>query len=128
MAGFETVQGVRVVARAQAIEELLAGLADAVTALRIAPDDVFLIGYPGVPACSDPDAIVETDRGFSGSWFTVEEFENVIRAHMEWPMPPHGTLGQGLIAGVPAKVHINNAAVLVVCPTAFVHELEGRLV
>ncbi len=127
MASFDTLHGLRVVADPAAVDSVVAALPSGVTVLRIAPDDLMLIGYVGPLSCSDPHAIIETDLGFSRAWFSLTEFDQIIRPHMEWSMPPDGRLGQGLIAGVGSKVHIDAGTVLVVCPTAFVHELEGRL-
>jgi hypothetical protein len=127
MARFTTVHGIRVVAAPVAVEAVAGVLAESVTALRFAPDDLFLIGYRGLPPCSDPHAIVATDLGYSGAWFARAEFEAIVRPHMEWQMPSDGRLGQGLVAGVPAKVHVDGDTVFVMCPSAFVHELKGRL-
>lgn len=127
MARFDTLHGLRVVANPTALDSVVKALPSGVTVLRIAPDDLLLIGYIGPLSCSDPHAIIETDLGFSRAWFTRTEFDQIVRPHMEWAMPPDGRLGQGLIAGVGSKVLIDAATVLVVCPTAFVHELEGRL-
>ena len=127
MARFDTLHGLRIVADPTAVDTVVAGLAAAVIALRIAPDDLLLVGYVGTPACGDPHAIIETDLGFSGAWFTRSEFDQIVRPHMEWSVPTAGRLGQGMIAGVSSKVHVDGQTVLVVCPSAFVDELEARL-
>ncbi len=127
MARFSTLHGLRVVADPSAIDGVVAGLAPEVTVLRIASDDLLLVGHVGIPSCTDPHAIVETDLGFSGAWLTRSEFDQIVRPHMEWSVPADGRLGQGMIAGVSSKVHIDGTTVLVVCPSAFVDELEERL-
>ena len=127
MARFNVLHGLRVVADAAAVESLVKGLPTGSSALRIAPDDVLLVGHVGPVACSDSHAIVETDVGYSGAWFTRTEFEQTVRPHMEWSLPSDGRLGQGLIAGIGSKVLAQGPTFLVVCPTAFVHELEERL-
>ena len=127
MARFTTVHGLRIVAVPGALDSLVGHLESSVSALRFAPDDLFLIGAVSRPACSDSHAIVESEIGFSGAWFTREEFDAMVRPHMEWHMPTDDRLGQGLMAGVPAKVHVSGSTVLVLCPSAFVYELEGRL-
>lgn len=131
MARFETLHAIRVVAKPAVIDALVGdpgGLGMGSTVLRFAPDDLFIIGQLGILEVSDQHAIIETELGFSGRWFTRSEFDSTVRAHMEWPLPANGNLGQGLIAGVAAKVHVEDKTVLVLCPTSFAHELEGRLV
>jgi hypothetical protein len=127
MARFDTLHGLRIVADPAAVDTVVTGLPAEVTALRLAPDDILLVGCVGTPACPDPHAIVEPDLGFSGAWFTRAEFGQIVRPHMEWSVPTDGRLGQGLIAGVSSKVHVDGTTVLVVCPSAFVDELKERL-
>lgn len=124
---FSTLRGLRVVASPAAVDELVAEQTAPITVLRIAPDDVFLVGSSGTMRCRDPHAIIETEHGFSGCWLSRREFDESVRVHMEWAVPTDGKLGQGLIAGVAAKVHVEDNVVLVLCPTAFVHELAERL-
>ena len=127
MAHFDTLQGLRVVADPTAVDAVVTGLPAGSTALRIAPDDLLLVGYAGTPTCSDSHAIIESDLGFSGAWFTRTEFDRIVRPHMEWSVPTDGRLGQGMIAGVGSKVYLAGDRMLVVCPTGFVDELKERL-
>lgn len=93
--------------------------------LRFAPDEAFAIGATAV-TLDDPDAIVETEVGFVGGWVELDRVE----AHIEWTVPAarDGTLAQGSIAGVPAKLWMpDEGRALLVVPAAFADDLLGRL-
>ncbi len=110
-------------------------------AVRISPDDVFLIGAAEPKVAGDAHAIVTPEHGFSGVELTAEQVASLALHHIEWQLPsvasakwfvypgsPKFMLGQGQIAGVPAKLLINedgSALLLVACAAS--HELIGRL-
>lgn len=99
MPALERLRGLRVVADPRALDGARWAGAD-VLVLRLAPDDAFAIGATGVEV-ADPDAIVDSERGFVGVWCDAEE----VAHHAEWSLPTERpTLAQGAIAGVPAKV------------------------
>jgi hypothetical protein len=119
----ELLHGVRVVAKAAAIDS--ATLPAGATMLRIAPDDAIVAGAATLDI-DDPYAIVEPEYAFVHWRLTNAEFERVVD-HIEWPLPAPGELGQGLIAGVPAKIVISQDDVLLVVSAGLAHELSERV-
>ena len=95
------------------------------TLLRIAPDDAIVTGAATLTV-DDPFAIIEPEYAFVHWRLTPAEFAGVID-HIEWPLPADGQLGQGLIAGVPAKIVITSDDVLLVVSAGLAHELAERL-
>lgn len=98
-------------------------------AVRISPDDVFVIGatQPVVPG--DAHAIVTPEHGFSAIELSAEQLESIALHHIEWQLPAaRPAMGQGQIAGVPAKLLLEadgSALLLVACAAS--HELVERL-
>lgn len=119
----EPLPGVRVVADPAALDAL--AWPDGVAALRFAADDLFAIG---AATAELPGALVEEERGLVGWWLSLEELDELVLEHIDWPLP--GTwpaLAQGLIAGVPAKLWLTNDRILLLTTGAYVHELLDRL-
>ncbi|HEY7968462.1 MAG TPA: hypothetical protein VID95_00620 [Candidatus Limnocylindrales bacterium] len=127
MPALEPVAGVRVVAAPAALDGARwAG--DDVEVLRIAPDEALGIGATGATVDGDPDAIVEPEAAFSVALLDRDELA-ALAAHTEWPLPVDGqagTLAQGKVAGVPAKIVVGDPSLLVI-QTAYADELERRL-
>jgi hypothetical protein len=117
----EPLHGLRVVADAAALD----ALASTATTLRIAPDDAIVLGVADV-AVADPYAIVEPEFTFVHWRLSPAEFEAISR-HIEWALPEVGGLGQGLIAGVPAKIRIASDHVMLIVSAGLAHELSDRL-
>lgn len=96
---------------------------------RISPDDVFLIGASEPTVAGDAHAIVTPEHGFSGIELSAAQVASIAERHIEWQLPTAAPgMGQGQIAGVPAKLLINadgSALLLVACAAS--HELLGRL-
>ena len=125
MRALEAMPGLRVVATPEALDGALWS-EDAIV-LRFAPDDAFAIGMSDV-ALADDDAIVEFETGFVGTWLTSDELREHVQPHIEWPLPAaRPGLAQGLIAGVPAKLWLEDDRALLLCAAAYAHELTGRL-
>lgn len=120
----EQLDGLRVVAKPAAIDYILPP--DGTTMLRIAPDDAIVVGAASLIIDGDPFAIVEPEYAFVHWQLTPAEFEDVTN-HIEWALPAEGQLGQGLIAGVPAKILIAADHVLLVVSAGLAHELSERL-
>lgn len=119
----EPLTGLRVVAAPAALD----GLAwpDGVGALRFAADDLFALD---AAAAELHDAVVEEERGFVGWWLSLEELEELVSEHIEWPLPATSpALAQGLVAGVPAKLWLTDDRVLLLTTAAYAHELMERL-
>jgi hypothetical protein len=119
----EPLHGLRVVAKPAAIDA--AALPDGATMLRIAPDDAIVAGAATLTV-DDAFAIVEAEYALVHWRLSPAEFEPITH-HIEWALPAEGQLGQGLIAGVPAKILIAADHVLLVVSAGLAHELSERL-
>jgi hypothetical protein len=120
----EQLAGLRVVASPSAIDDAI-WTGDDVIVIRIAPDEALGIGASAV-AVDDPDAIVEPETGFVGVELTTSQLGAAV-AHVDWPLSTEpGTLAQGKVAGVPAKVLTGDRALLVT-QAAYADELADRL-
>ena len=76
----------------------------------------------------DPSVIVETDTGMSAMMFSRAEYDRLIASRVEWQLPstkPY--LSQGKFLGVPVKLYATEGEALVICLTAYVHELAERV-
>ena len=121
----EPLRGVRVVADASALDALVAAPPIGATILRFAPDEAFVIDASDV-AVDDPHAIVEPEAGFVA--LTVDR--EVVERHTEWRLPAAdpGSLAQGAIAGVPAKLTWRtDGRARIVTHGAYVADLVERL-
>jgi hypothetical protein len=127
MSTFTSLDAVRIVGAPEALDLLSKTVSASVSALRLAPDDLMLVGAKALPVCADEHAIIEFETGYSGRWFTRFEFASIMQRHLEWSLPETHLVGQGLVAGVPAKVHSDGDLILMICATVHVHELEDRL-
>ncbi len=129
MRALETLTGLRVVATPEALDAAQWGEQSIV--LRSAPDDAFVIGTSDGASPdqrADEHAIVEPETGFVGAWLTSDELQQLVESHVEWPLPAaRPALAQGLVAGVPAKLWLEEGRALLLCPAAYAHELSGRL-
>jgi hypothetical protein len=95
--------------------------------LRIAPDDVLIIG-DGVIEVTDPHAIVDEESGFAGIWMPAGEAESLLARECAWELPPAGpAFVQGMVAGLPLKMWLESDRVLLMVPAALAHELGARL-
>ena len=119
----EPLVATRIAARAAALDalELPAGT----VALRLAPDDLLVLGEPAL-VLDDPDAIVLADTGWAGAWLEHAAAEELLARHAEW-RPPGDGLAQGALAGVPVKVLATPERTLILVPSPFVAELVERV-
>ena len=125
MPGFEPLPGIRVVADPVAIDALVAALPAERAHLRLAPDDVLVIGAAEV-AVDDPDAIVEPETGFVAADVDLA----VVARHTEWPIPlERPSFAKGAIAGVPARLSLirDDGRATLVTAAAYTEELAERL-
>ena len=119
----EAVAAVRVAATAEALDAAR-WPADA-TALRVAPDEVLLLdALDATPP--EPHAIVFGDTGWVRFVLTPEQGRALMAGGAAWPPPAEG-LGQGLVAGIPAKVHVADDRWWVLVQAVFVDEFEERV-
>ena len=94
----ELISGLRVVAAPAELDAMT--WADDTVVLRLAPDDLLVVGA-AVGAAQPESAIVDEEHGFVGWWLTPEELAEVAH-HVEWALTRRSPcLAQGLIAGVP---------------------------
>ena len=125
MPALEPVEAWRVTATREALDAAIWHGED-VDVVRIAPDEALGLGATGVELSGDPDAIVEPDGGFSVAMLDRAELATVA-AHTEWEIASvKGSVAQGKVAGVPAKLVISEPSLLIV-QTAYADELERQL-
>ncbi len=118
-------RGTRVVAEPAALDR--ASLPAGAVALRLAPDEVLVLGDGPVSVVEDPFAIVVSDHGWSAASLAWVDFDRLVRPHIEWHLYDARGLAQGRVAGVPAKLWMTDDGVLLVTPTCHVDELRERL-
>jgi hypothetical protein len=129
----EPLNGTRFVAAPSALDAETWPDGDAIpggiTLLRLAPDDLLLIGRGSYKvALAGQSLIQEKETGFVGWWLTLDELNDAVVPHVDWPLPEERpALAQGLIAGVPAKLWLAEDRALLLCAAAYAHELEERL-
>ena len=119
----EVLHGQRILADPAVLDAIAAALPAGRTLLRFAPDEACLVG--GGLQDLAPDAFVEDEVGFVA--LTVDR--DVVGRHTEWALPAEiGALGQGSIAGVPAKLAwLPDGRAWVVTYAAYAAELLDRL-
>ena len=123
MPALDPLRGLRVVASPEALDG--ARWIGEVVVLRFAPDEAFGIDATAV-VLDDPDAIVEPEVGFVAAVLDHDDLRGVVD-HVDWVLPDMpGALGQGKVAGVPARILMSAVPVLVV-QAAYAHELQRRL-
>ncbi len=115
----------RIVAAPAALDAVLSD-----SDLRLSPDEALSFADADDLRAELPvQAIVEPDAGWSGAWFDEHTLRVRLASLCEWALPTRPGLGQGLIAGMPAKVWLpaNSTEALLVVNTAVAHEMEERL-
>jgi hypothetical protein len=123
----ETLVGTRVVAVPTSLDACIAALPPTMDALRFAPDEVLLVGK-GQIELDDEYAIVEREVGFSYFRFTPSQFAQLVAHRLEWTLPTaRPALAQGRLMAIPVKIWLTSERVMLICPTAFAHELQERL-
>jgi len=123
----ERLAGWRVVARPDALDAMVEGGVG--PALRLAPDDLLLVGTDAAPAVEDADAIVVPDAGFVAWDLDAGELDRLLERHVEWELPAaRPAVAQGLIAFVPAKLWLGeHGSARLVCLAAYADELAERV-
>jgi hypothetical protein len=109
--------------------------------LHIAADELLAVGG-FVVSVDDPHAIIEAEAGLSGAWLNPTQMRALVLGAVDWDTTAAsamldadqsdsstatGMLLQGLLHFVPVKVWVSAARNLLLCPTPYKHELEGRL-
>lgn len=125
MHALETLRGIRVVAASEALDATQ--WRDGAIVLRFAPDEAFVIGATEIEV-PDEHAIVTRETGLVGTWISRDELRDRVVPHIDWPVPAGpSVLAQGLVAGVPAKLWLDEEAALLLCAAAYGRELAERL-
>jgi hypothetical protein len=123
----ETLIGTRIVGSADALDECVSLLPDTMTALRFASDEVFLFGK-GQIELGDEHAIVEREVGLSAFRLTPTQFDRLVAPRVEWQLPAERPyFSQGRFLAVPVKLWVTEDQTLVICASAYAHELQERL-
>ena len=119
----EVIAAVRVAATPEALDA--AGWPADATVLRTAPDEVLVVDALDVTA-PEPHAIVFPDTSWVRVRLTPSEGVALLAAEATWP-PPTAGLGQGMVAGVPAKVVVGPDEWWVIVPGAVAAEFGARV-
>jgi hypothetical protein len=120
----ELFRGLRVVAVPEALDGAR-WIGDDVNVIRTAPDEALALGATVVEV-DDPDAIVEDEAGLVVARLDAGGLR-AVEAHTDWALPLRtGELGQGKVAGVPAKV-VGGTPAFLVANAAHADELRERL-
>jgi hypothetical protein len=120
----EPLAALRVVAAPEALDDFTP--ADQHPALRLAPDDMLVIGAASAEVVGEH--LLVDEAGFVGWWLTPDEVTTHVLPQVDWPLPTtRPALAQGLIAGVPAKLWLAEDRALLLCSGAYAHELMERL-
>lgn len=118
----QAVAAIRVVSTADALDRA-SWPADA-TVLRTASDEALLVDVLDTDP-PEPHAIVFPDTGWVRFVLTPAEGQVVMARSASWP-PPTAGLGQGMVAGIPAKVVVGDPWWLLV-PAALAEEFGARI-
>jgi hypothetical protein len=124
VSGPEPLRCTRVAATPAAIDAL--PVPAGVTALRLAPDDLLLLGDVAVVVAGDRDAIVCADDGWAVQRLTPAEADRLVATHGDWLVPATGT-AQGSLAGIPVKLQAAGEAVALVVPRPYLADALERL-
>lgn len=120
----EPLTGTRVVADPSALDAIT--LPAGARAVRIAPDDLFVVGVEPVTV-GDPHAIVEPETMFCGVWIATADADEWVATNADWHLPHGDGLSQGMVAALPVKILVEGDRALVMVPVSFADELEERL-
>lgn len=96
--------------------------------LRLAADEALVIADVPSSTIIDPDAIVERETGFSGVWIEAREAREILMRECDWEVPGYRpAFAQGMVAGLPVKLWLDEDRVLFVVATPFAADLAERL-
>lgn len=97
-------------------------------AWRIAPDEMLVTGKVTSDLIDDPYAIVVPDAGFVGAWLAPDEAFEFLERECEWEVPrERPVLAQGAVAGLPAKLWLEEERVLIMVPAPYAADLKERM-
>ena len=123
---FERVEGTRVIARPGALDD--GALVTDSPVLRIAEDEILVLGQLAEGAVSDPHAIVARETGFSAVWVESAVALEALARTCAWEQPiERPAFAQGAVADIPVKLLFEQDRVLFLVQTPYAAELEKRL-
>lgn len=132
----ERFTATRIVALPEALDA--ARWPDGALALRLAPDEVLVTAVVQATAVDDPHAIVERETGFSSVWLERGAAIDFLERECAWELPgtrpgPNGSaaerpaFAQGLVAGLPVKVWLEDDRVLFIVASPFAADFMEAL-
>ena len=126
MQELKRLSATRIVAKPSALDELT--IPENTLALRFAADELFLTPAVSDVAIEDEVAIVIDETGYAGISLSPIEADKFLENTCEWAIPYERPIFvQGAIAGIPAKVYLQENQVLFVVPAPYAHEFGERL-
>lgn len=123
MPGVEMYRGLRVVATPTALDAAV--WPDHAAVLRLAADEALVLEADQVDL-SDPQALVELETGIPGVELSPEALADWMEREAEWD-PPAAGFAQGMAAGLPVKLWVEDHRALVFTRPSLASELEARL-
>jgi len=122
----EHLPAIRVVAQPAAIEGT--ATPDDSIVLRLAPDELLVLGNGPVTVPGDAHAIVVADAGWAGVWLEAAAATGFLRHTCEWELPStRPAFAQGMVANLAVKLWMETDRTLILIPTALAAELAARL-
>ncbi|NND04705.1 MAG: hypothetical protein HKN91_18185 [Acidimicrobiia bacterium] len=118
----------RIVSTSETID--IAHLAQDLTAMRIAPDELMILGdvVEFGDWTHDPHAIVFADTGWAGVWLGSEQADEFLLSECEWQLPSERpAFAQGMVSHLAVKLWLEDDRTLILVPSAMSAELEARL-
>ena len=126
MPALERIFGTRIVATPAALDAAVwpAG----VLPLRFAPDEVFVTGVVDPGQIADPHAIVVPEGGYAGVWLPLADGLAFLERACEWAIPPERpAFVQGAVAGIPAKLWLEQERMLLLVPAPYAADMADRI-
>ncbi len=123
---FRPLEATRIVAAPEALDA--APWPEGTRALRLAPDEAFVLARVLADAVSDPHAIVERESGFAGAWLPMKDALAYLACACPFDLPSERpAFVQGAVAEIPAKLWFEADRVLFVVQAPFVADFEARM-
>lgn len=129
MPALNRIAATRVVAKPEALDS--ADIPQSSLALRFAADELFVtppLQDESVILAHDPHAIVISEGGFAGIWLDNNEAADFLQRNCTWELPNgRPAFAQGAVAGIPAKLWLEDEQVLFIVPAPYAHDFAARM-
>jgi hypothetical protein len=123
------IAATRIVAQPDALDA--ADIPQSSLALRFAADELFVtppLQDESVILAHDPHAIVINEGGFAGIWLDNKTAANFLQRHCTWEVPNgRPAFAQGVVAGIPTKLWLEDDQVLFIVPAPYAHDFAKRM-